>query len=105
MKENNFCFIDGQNLNLGTPYSLDFQKFRTYLKDKYKVTKAYYFLGCVDSEHQDLYSNLQEAGYILIFREHNKNFKGLKKKGVPHVLSIAVTIFFFFASFTILERS
>jgi hypothetical protein len=43
MKENNFCFIDGQNLNLGTPYSLDFQKLRTYLKDKYKVTKAYYF--------------------------------------------------------------
>jgi uncharacterized LabA/DUF88 family protein len=29
-----------------------------------------------------LYSNLQEAGYILIFREHNKNFKGLKKGNV-----------------------
>ena len=36
--ENNFAFIDGQNLNLGIlelGWKLDFSRFRQYLKEKY----------------------------------------------------------------------
>ena len=36
-KENNFAYIDGQNLNLGVKslgWDLDFKKFRLYLKEK-----------------------------------------------------------------------
>ena len=33
------------------------------------------------------------------------DFRGFIKKGVPQVLSIAVKIFFYIASFIILERS
>lgn len=69
-KDNNFAYIDGQNLNLGTisiGWHLDFKKFRVYLKEKYGVTKAYYFVGFV-SGNQKLYDALQEYGYILNFK-------------------------------------
>ena len=36
-KQNNIGFIDGQNLNMGIKnlgWSLDFKKFRVYLKEK-----------------------------------------------------------------------
>jgi uncharacterized LabA/DUF88 family protein len=34
-----------------------------------------------DNEH-DLYTKLQEAGFIVVFREHNTNMKGKKKGNV-----------------------
>ena len=40
MKEKNIAFIDGQNLHLGTRiegWSIDHQKLRVYLADKYKL--------------------------------------------------------------------
>ena len=49
-KHNNFAYIDGQNLNLGVKsigWDLDFKRFRIYLKEKYSVSKAYYFVGFV----------------------------------------------------------
>jgi uncharacterized LabA/DUF88 family protein len=66
----NYAFIDGQNLNLGIQqmgWNLDFKKFRIYLKEKYGVELAYYFIGYVDG-HSDLYRSLQMAGYILVFK-------------------------------------
>ena len=72
MKEpqTNYAFIDSQNLNLSIReqgWVLDFMKFRTYLKDKYGIVKAFIFIGYVP-QNQDLYTNLQKAGYILIFK-------------------------------------
>ena len=70
IKENNFAFIDSQNLNLGVQslgWKLDYKKFRIYLKEKYKVSTVYLFIGYIQA-NQDLYSFLQEAGYILIFK-------------------------------------
>jgi|SRR3990167_9287222 len=69
-KEKNFAFIDSNNLHLavkGLGWNLDYQKFRRYLTEKYFVGKAYIFIGYVE-KHQDLYKNLQEKGYILIFK-------------------------------------
>lgn len=46
-KESNLAFIDGQNLHLGTAengWKIDHKKFRIYLKDKYHIEEAYYFL-------------------------------------------------------------
>ena len=57
----NIAFIDGQNLHLGTKecgWSIDHKKFRIYLKDKYHVGEAYYFLGFVSEGYQDLYDSL-----------------------------------------------
>lgn len=83
--ELNLAFIDGQNLHLGTTqngWKVDHQKFRTYLKDKYHVAEAYYFLGFVTEEQQYLYNNLQKAGFIVLFREHSSTLKGAKKGNV-----------------------
>mgnify|MGYP001615633595 CR=1 FL=1 len=81
-KQNNSAFIDSQNLYLAIKdldWKLDYKKFRTYLKDKYHIDKAYMFLGYL-AENQELYRFLQEAEFILIFRpileKVNKPIKG-----------------------------
>ncbi len=68
--ENNYAFIDSQNLNLSIRalgWKLDLRKFRVYLAEKYGVKKAYIFIGFVPL-NQALYDNLQEAGFICIFK-------------------------------------
>lgn len=69
-KQNNYAFIDSQNLNLGIReqgWELDFKRLRVYLKDKYSVNKAFLFIGYV-AGNERLYKFLQEAGYIVIFK-------------------------------------
>ncbi len=66
----NYAYIDGQNLHSGVSalgWKIDHKKFREFLTSKFKVTKAYYFVGFME-EHQDLYNALQEAGFILVFK-------------------------------------
>ena len=68
--ENNYAFIDSQNLNLGIQslgWKLDYTRFRRYLKEKYSVTTAYLFIGFVPG-NQALYDSLQKAGYILVLK-------------------------------------
>jgi uncharacterized LabA/DUF88 family protein len=70
VKRNNFAFIDAQNLNLGIQnlgWKLDWKRFRIYLKEKYHISTAYLFIGYLQDK-QDLYSSLQKAGYVLIFK-------------------------------------
>lgn len=87
-KENNLAFIDGQNLYMGTrkmkegAWKVNLKKFRIFLKDKYHIQTAYYFLGCVDERYQELYTSIQESGFVLIFREHNAAMIGKKKGNV-----------------------
>jgi uncharacterized LabA/DUF88 family protein len=81
----NLAFIDGQNLNFGTRannWKVDLVRFRVFLKEKYNVEEAYYHLGYVSEELQDLYSGIQRAGYILVFKEHSNTLKGEKKGNV-----------------------
>jgi len=69
-KENNYAFIDSQNLNLsikGQGWKLDFKRFRKYLEDKYGITKAFIFIGYI-ATNESLYTALQKYGYILIFK-------------------------------------
>jgi uncharacterized LabA/DUF88 family protein len=70
-KPKNFAYIDGANLHKGVKFlgwSLDYKKFRVWLKDKYSVTQAYLFIGLIPRNNK-LYTYLQEAGYTLIFKE------------------------------------
>lgn len=85
MKEKNIAFIDWQNLHLWTKnenWKINFYKFRIYLKDKLKVEKAYYFLWIFDIKNQDFYTNLQEAWFIVKFREHSSSMHWSKKWNV-----------------------
>lgn len=71
MKENNYAYIDGNNLYRGINdcgWKLDFFRFRKWLTDKYSIIRAYYFIGLIPKE-KDLYASLQKAGYTLIFKE------------------------------------
>lgn len=70
IQQNNFAFIDSQNLNLGVlsaGWQLDFSRFRVYLKDKYYVSKVYLFVGYIE-KNLELYTYLQNSGYVLIFK-------------------------------------
>ena len=65
-----FAFIDSQNLNLGVRsqgWRLDFARFRVYLKDKYKVNKAFLFVGYIP-KNKKLYEFLEKSGYELIYK-------------------------------------
>ena len=69
-KENNFAFIDSQNVYRGIKaqgWLTDWKKFRKYLLEKYSVSTAYLFIGYIP-EHNDLYDMLQKAGFILRFK-------------------------------------
>lgn len=87
-----YAFIDSQNLNLGTRkdiyrgkkkiysgWQLDFKKFRQYLFDKFRVSKAFLFIGYI-KQNEKLYRNLKSFGYELIFKPTTKDGFG-KPKG------------------------
>ena len=70
MKHNNYAFIDSQNLNLGVQgmgWRLDFAKFRVYLRQRFRVKKAFIFIGYIESNKR-LYEFLENAGYILVYK-------------------------------------
>lgn len=87
-----YAFIDSQNLNLGTSkdirkgrkliykgWKLDFKKFRKYLSDKFRVQKAFLFIGFI-KQNDNLYRRLKSYGYDLVFKPTVKDSFG-KVKG------------------------
>lgn len=89
-----YAFIDSQNLNLGTSkdiyknkkliykgWKLDFKKFRRYLADKFRVKKAFLFIGYIKS-NEKLYKFLKDCGYLLIFKPTTKDNFGKAKGNV-----------------------
>ena len=85
MKEQNFAFIDWQNLYLWTKednWKIDLYKFRRYLREKYNIEKAYYFLWSLVEDNEKFYDDLQDAWFILKFREHSSKMMWKKKWNV-----------------------
>ena len=67
----NYAYIDGANLHRGIEslgWKLDYKRFRIWLTEKYKVKTAYLFLGLIP-KYKELYKNLQEDGFTLVFKE------------------------------------
>ena len=77
---NNYAFIDSQNLNMSIGsnithkgrriyygWRLDFEKFRVFLRDKYKVEKAFLFIGNLEGQ-EELYETMLQAGYEVILK-------------------------------------
>lgn len=78
---NNYAFIDGNNLHLGTTrvdgWKINYRKFREYLFKRYSITKAYYFMGFIPQESNfNLYHSLIRAGFILKFKRTKTNNSG-----------------------------
>ncbi|KKU81090.1 MAG: hypothetical protein UY08_C0002G0003 [Candidatus Gottesmanbacteria bacterium GW2011_GWA1_47_8] len=89
-----YSFIDSQNLNLGTSkdinrqgkriytgWKLDFKKFRQYLKDKFRVNKAFLFIGYIP-QHKPLYRYLRSCGYEMVYKPTVKDDQGKPKGNV-----------------------
>ena len=99
-----YAFIDAQNLNLGISkdifnkndkciyrgWKLDFKKFRLYLSSKFKVSKAFIFIGYL-KENEDLYENLRSFGYELVFKEAIKDTEGKVKGNVDAELVLSAS--------------
>jgi len=85
----NIAYIDGQNLFMGTTkrepeWVIDLERLRVYLEKKYNVSKAYYYLGYVQEGDriEKLYEEIQTAGFVLVFIQHNSAMLGEKKGNV-----------------------
>lgn len=89
-----YAFIDSQNLNLGTSkditkhgkriyvgWKLDFGKFRQYLTDKFRVIKAFLFIGYIP-QNKTLYNALQSYGYEPVYKPTVKDDHGKVKGNV-----------------------
>ena len=93
-RQNNYAFVDSQNLNLSIHeqgWTLHFRRFRQYLRDKYGITKAFLFVGYV-YENQALYTALQKDGYILVFKPTLKLPSGKVKGNVDAELVLHAMI-------------
>lgn len=69
MKTN--IYIDGNNLyraakSLG--FTLDYKKFRGWLRQKYNPEYVYLFIGLIPDQVK-FYEYLQECGFILVFKQ------------------------------------
>lgn len=68
----NIAYIDATNLDKAIrkvlKWNLDYCRFRVWLKDKYRVERAYIFIGLIP-KYKDLYTYLQECGFTLVFKE------------------------------------
>lgn len=93
-REKVYAFIDSQNLNLGTSkdlykgrkkiysgWKLDFKKFRKYLDDKFRVSKAFLFIGYL-KQNEKLYKKLRSFGYRLVFKPTVTDNQGKPKGNV-----------------------
>lgn len=93
-KTTTYAFIDSQNLNLGTSkdlykhgkkiysgWKLDFKRFRVYLSDKFRVSKAFLFIGYLP-QNQKLYKTLHSFGYELVFKQTTIDHLGKPKSNV-----------------------
>jgi uncharacterized LabA/DUF88 family protein len=92
--ENNYAFIDSQNLNLGVQelgWRLDFNKFRIFLREKYSVSKAYLFIGYIPW-NSCLYEALKSYDYLLIFKQAVINEAGVIKGNIDAELVLQAMV-------------
>lgn len=93
-RENNYAFIDAQNVHIATKkYGLviDWPRFRLYLREHYSVFVAYIFIGFIEG-NSELYSNLQQAGFVCIFKPVLRYKDGSKKGNVDAELVLHTMI-------------
>jgi len=93
-KENNYAFIDSQNINLSIRdlgWKIDWRKFRIYLKEHYSVTNAFMFIGYIE-KYQNLYDSLEKSGFIIIFKPVTKDSGGRIKGNIDAELVLHTLI-------------
>jgi uncharacterized LabA/DUF88 family protein len=64
-------YIDAANLHRASTalgYTIDYKKFRGWLRQKYAPLNVYLFIGLIPTKIK-LYEYLQKCGYIIIFKQ------------------------------------
>ena len=67
----NIAYIDAANLDKamkGLGWQLDYQRFRIWLLEKYKIDKAFIFIGLIE-KYKNLYNYFQDCGFIIVFKD------------------------------------
>ncbi|OGC81650.1 MAG: hypothetical protein A2V81_05285 [Candidatus Abawacabacteria bacterium RBG_16_42_10] len=68
--KSNYAFIDNQNLYCSCRdqgWKIDYPCLKRWLKDKYKVTKAFMFIGYIEN-NEALYEHMRRSGFTVVFR-------------------------------------
>ncbi len=92
-KKKVYAYIDAANLHKGVMslgWELNYRRLRVWLKDKYDVSNAYLFIGFV-AKNKNLYTYLQEAGFILVYKEVTYDGGGKVKGNCDALLVLKAT--------------
>ena len=92
MKKNSSAYIDASNLKFGIEQSgwkLDYKSFRSWLRDKFSVSRAILFMGLIP-DNAELYNYLQRIGYDISFKPTITNKEGRTKGNVDGELILSV---------------
>lgn len=89
---NTTAYIDASNLKFGVEQSgwkLDYKSFRSWLRDKFGITRAILFMGLIPNNFE-VYNFLQSIGYDISFRSTLTNKEGKTKGNVDGELILSV---------------
>ena len=92
MNKNSVAYIDASNLKFGVEQSkweLDYKAFRSWLRDKFGVSKAILFMGLVPLNFE-LYNFLQSIGYDISFKPTITSKEGRTKGNVDGELILRI---------------
>ena len=79
-----------EDCTCGKAWEVNLGRFRIYLKEKYNVKEAHYFMGYLREKNDELYKEIQKAGFIISFKEHSELLKTKKKGNIDADLVFAV---------------
>ncbi|MBI5729231.1 MAG: NYN domain-containing protein [Candidatus Magasanikbacteria bacterium] len=97
-----FAYIDAANLHNGVAelgWRLEYQRFRIWLKEKFDVVNAYLFIGFLP-KNKNLYTYLQEVGFILVYKEISYDGTGKVKGNCDAALVLKAAVDFYERNFT-----
>ncbi len=70
--QNSVAYIDASNLKFGikqSKWKLDYKSFRSWLRDKFGVSRAVLFIGLLP-DNSEFYNYLQRIGYDIFVKKN-----------------------------------
>ena len=97
MNKKSAAYIDASNLKFGieqSGWNLDYKSFRSWLRDKFGVSRAILFMGLIP-DNSELYNYLQSIGYDISFKPTVTSKEGRTKGNVDGELILSIAKDFF----------
>jgi len=93
MNKSSTAYIDASNLKFGVAQSgwnLDYKSFRSWLRDKFGVSRAVLFMGLIPNNFE-IYNYLQSIGYDISFKPTITSKEGRTKGNVDGELILTIS--------------